>query len=254
MLFSFSLSVLASVSRRSPALEYVANMSSPAPLGSPVVAPHGGVEPVGYFLRDFETDGLTVALDADVAAALDGVTHYRLLPAVFPEQMGYHFDGLATVLKMTVSNGELSIVSRAFASEAYESWDKCLFFGTGTSTLGRDICFQNPGVNLLPIGGQLWLTIDTSAWGRVDPESLATIKAASVDVGGAFTLNAHPACDPSTNECYVQHPCPIDRSPLAPDVCVPHLLRPGVHARLAAMLRLLRSCWRVRRCRHLCMT
>jgi len=79
--------------------------------------------------------------------------------------------------------------------------------GTGTGpTLGIELCTKNPAVNLLPIAGQLWLTIDTAAWGRVDPHTLNTVADAGVEVGG-LVLNAHPACDPHTKECFVQHPC-----------------------------------------------
>lgn len=36
-------------------------------------------------------------------------------------------------------------------------------------------CLTNPVVNLLPIEGQLWLTIDTRFWGRMDPHTLDTL-------------------------------------------------------------------------------
>lgn len=192
-------------------------------------------KPVGYFLKSFNaTEPIVLPLDDHVAQALDGLTHYRLLPAVFPKGMEYHFDGLATVLKMSVANGSLTIFSRAFESGAYEHYNKCLFYGTGTGpTLGLQLCFLNPAVNLLPIGAdgrQLWLTIDTSSWGRVDPDSLATIPGASVDVDGAFTLNAHPACDPISFECFVQHPCPKARSPLTKDACISQLVPSSAHS------------------------
>ena len=70
----------------------------------------------------------------------------------------------------------------------------------------------------MPIQGQLWLTIDTSSWGRVDPDTLETIQGAKVNVS-SFVLNAHPACDREKDVCYVQHPCPHVSSPLGKDVC-----------------------------------
>ena len=39
----------------------------------------------------------------------------------------------------------------------------------------------------------------------------------------SLTLNAHPACDPSTGECYVQHPCPKHLIPLSDDACFSRL-------------------------------
>ena len=185
-----------------------------------------GDAPVGYFLRSMSAANFSLPIDdARVAAALEGVEHFRLLPAVFPKGMGYHFDGLATVMKMSVSGGRLSVKTRAFESQAEQRWRSCLFYGTGTGpTLGTHVCFQNPGVNLLPIAGQLWLTIDTSSWGRVDPATLATVAGAKVEVGGALTLNAHPACDPTTGECFVQHPCPAKASPLSAAVCISQLV------------------------------
>ena len=241
MLHIFSFPVMVAtvgLSKASTAYDYLLNMndilSSSAAARQDLPVDHvlgqkAGLPPVGYFLRSFNATALSVQLDDEVAAALEGLTHYRLLPGIFHEGMQYHFDGLATVLKMSVDGRRLRMKSRPFESDAFKTWNSCLFFGTGTGpTLGSHICFQNPGVNLLPLGAgsdaQLWLTIDTSAWGRVDPESLATIDGARVEVGGSFTLNAHPACDPSTRECFVQHPCPGSRSPLSDDVCISLLL------------------------------
>ena len=129
------------------------------------------------------------------------------VPGVFPDGMAYHFDGLATVMKFTFSDdgATASVLTKPYASDAFLDYDRCVFYGTGTGpTRGREICFLNPGVNLLPIDGQLWLTIDTSSWGRVDPDTLETVDAkAKVDT---LVLNAHPACDRSTNECFVRRP------------------------------------------------
>ena len=226
---SFLCTILASAMHEapSPTLEHIASLHAAV---LPEMAPEKGspgTSPVGYFLRTLNSSAgmQSVVLEDSDAKSLDGLTHYRLLPGVFPKGMGYHFDGLATVLKMWVADGKLHFFSKPFHSGAFDHWDRCLFYGTGTGpTLGTDICFQSPGVNLLPIQGQLWLTIDTSSWGRVDPVSLATIDGASVDVGGAFTLNAHPACDPESKQCFVQHPCPQSRTPLSDEVCVSELL------------------------------
>merc|ERR1711871_727339 len=108
---------------------------------------------VGYFLRSMQTNAsgtITAASSSDNAAAdlswLEGFAHYRLLPGHFPNGMKYHFDGLATVLRMEFSNGEdgatapsVSYFARPFESTAFDEYDnhKCLFFGTGTGpTLG----------------------------------------------------------------------------------------------------------------------
>lgn len=71
---------------------------------------------------------------------------------------------------------------------------------------------------MLPIKGELWLTIDTASWGRVDADTLETIQDAKAEVN-SLVLNAHPACDRKTGECYVQHPCPQKSSPDSKDVC-----------------------------------
>lgn len=148
---------------------------------------------------------------------MDGMVHYRLLPGVFPKGMDFHFDGLATVMSFRFQGGELQISTVYYESDAEEDYSKCFFFGSGTTHLGGKLCFKNPAVNLLPLDGQLWLTIDTFAWGRVDPLTLATLPGKpAVD---ALTLNAHPACDPVSGECFVQHPCPQKKSPVGKDVC-----------------------------------
>lgn len=138
-------------------------------------------EHVGYFLRSMDTNMSgsvkPVSVSSTDLSFLKDVTHYRLLPGEFPSGMLYHFDGLATVMKFTFDDsGTLHYLARGFESPAYVNYKSCLFFGTGTGpTVGTHVCFQNPGVNLLPIGGQLWLTIDTAFWGRVDPVSLDTL-------------------------------------------------------------------------------
>ena len=176
---------------------------------------------VGFFLRTLAHPlhgTVEAAAGGSAPAWLAGVRHYRLLPGAFPKGMKFHFDGLSTVASFQfVANDDgaaaappvLSVVSRRLATDASNDYKKCIFFGTGTGpTLGTEVCFQNPGVNLLPIQGQLWLTIDTLSWGRVDPVTLETIDA-KVDVP-SFILNAHPACerfDSKQRRCFVQHPC-----------------------------------------------
>jgi len=142
-----------------------------------------------------------------VYASLEDVTHYRLVPGSFPRDMPFHFDGLATVMSFQFHSGMMTRKAKHFDSNLYKHTDRCIFLGTGTGPwIGVEPCLTNPAVNLLPINGQLWLTIDTAAWGRVDPETLETISNSSVDVP-SLVLNAHPACDPHTAECFVQHPC-----------------------------------------------
>lgn len=179
---------------------------------------------IPYFLRPYNlntTATITPPVMSPLPPWMAGLDHYRLIPGGFPNGMKYHFDGLATVLKFTVAaDGQsISYFAKPFASDAAKDYKKCMFFGTGTGpTLGYEICFQNPGVNLLPIANQLWLTIDTSKWGRVDPASLETVADAKVNVS-SLVLNAHPACDRASRECYVQHPCPENTSPYSDQVC-----------------------------------
>lgn len=181
---------------------------------------------IPYFLRSFSAESPQhIALDPDVAHRLDGVVNLRLLPAAFPTGMGYHFDGLATILSLSVANGSLTFFTKAFGSNAARDYSSCLFMGTGTSKFGTTPCFQNPVVNLLPIAGQLWLTIDTASWGRVDARTLETLPSqARVP---SIVLNAHPACDPATGDCYVQHPCSSKAGglmPISKDVCFSRLV------------------------------
>jgi len=121
--------------------------------------------------------------------------------------MPFHFDGLATMMAFRFgADGQLSQQVKHFESELSQHYEECIFLGTGTGpTLGKQLCTKNPSVNILPIDGQLWLTIDTAAWGRVT-DTLETVKNASVEVP-SLVLNAHPTCDPKTKECFVQHPC-----------------------------------------------
>lgn len=182
---------------------------------------------VGYFLRTVDRGQSVLAdlvLNPQQAADLEGVSHYRILPGIFPKGMQYHFDGLATVLQFNFSGGKVQYRAKAYESQAEQSYDTCIFLGTGTGpTLGHQPCITNPGVNLLPIQGQLWLTIDTSRWGRVDPGSLETLPD-KVEVRSTV-LNAHPACDRSTGECYVQYTCAKSMVPLTDQACF-GLLRP----------------------------
>lgn len=112
----------------------------------------------------------------------------------------------------------------AACSTSVLHWDQCIFEGSGTGpTIGIRPCLRNPVVNMLPIDGQLWLTIDTAEWGRVDPETLATIPDAKAQIK-TLVLNAHPACDRDTHECFVQHPCPSNLSPISTAVCFSRLV------------------------------
>lgn len=177
---------------------------------------------------------------------MNEVAVYRNIPGEFPEGMDYFFDGLATIAKFEFKDGKLMLKSKRYQSRAFTDWDNCIFLGTGTGPThptaedGRaEGCFKNPLVHMLPIKDQLWLTIDTRSWGRIDPESLDTISG-FVDVPGMI-LNAHPACDshyysssssssPLLNndrECFVQYPCPIDKEIFSDQVCV-GVLSPAV--------------------------
>lgn len=170
--------------------------------------------PIGNFLRSTNETAKTVPLNLQ-SFWMDGITHYRLLPGVFPAGMHYQFDGLATVMKFSFTKNELTYTNVRFESNLEKYYGNCMYEGTGTGpTVGLHSCLTNPGVNLLPINDQLWLTIDTSGWGRIDPDTLATVSA-KAEVPSTV-LNAHPACDASTKECYVQYPCSALPGPSAP--------------------------------------
>eukprot|EP00667_Euglena_gracilis_P006298 EG_transcript_6348 len=154
---------------------------------------------------------------------LDGTEVFRVVPGHFPRGMDYHFDGLAMVLRFTFKDGQLHYTARHFDSPLYRHYDRCLYLGTGTGpTAGLQLCWQNPAVNLLPIAGQLWLTIDTAAWGRIDPDTLTTVAAATRVP--SLVLNAHPACDPHTHECFVQFNCAALKAPYTDQACVARLV------------------------------
>jgi len=77
--------------------------------------------------------------------------------------------------------------------------------------MGPETCLTNPGVNILPINGQLWMTIDNRFWGMIDMESMDTpseLGIAALVEAYTVTLNAHPACDYNGNgQCLVTYPC-----------------------------------------------
>ena len=207
------------------------------------------VEPLGHFFRDINSSDSVQSLHRQ-SQWMGGsqLVHYRLLPGRFPKGMGYHFDGLATVMALRFDSGRLRATVRPFHSELYDAYDSCIFFGSGTGpTDGKIPCLTNPLVNLLPIQGQLWLTIDTVMWGRIDPTTLGTVRGAGVRSlhGGVLpptlTLNAHPACDRVTGQCFVEHPCPIavDDDPVSNEACISELLPDsgGVNLHLANLTR-----------------
>ncbi len=121
---------------------------------------------LGNFIRSMNESSYTRPLQPN-SAPLAGATHYRLVPGLFPQGMEYHFDGLATVMSFRFDAQQLTVSAKYYASEAEQHYSQCIFEGTGTGpTLGFRACLTNPGVNLLPLNNQLWLTIDTAFWGR----------------------------------------------------------------------------------------
>lgn len=175
----------------------------------------GDIQTLGFLFASMDTSvAVSVPLN-EQSKWLDNVANYRNIPGVFPEGMDYFFDGLATLAKFEFKNGNFSMFSRNYHSRAYDEWDKCIFFGSGTgpthpaSETDKEICFKNPLVMMLPIEGKMWLTIDTRSWGLVDMDTLDTLKGVT-DAPG-MTLNAHPACDRKTKQCFVQYPCPTDK-------------------------------------------
>eukprot|EP01050_Picozoa_sp_SAG11_P033863 SAG11_NODE_11701_length_743_cov_1.128882_2_plen_192_part_01 len=129
---------------------------------------------LGYFFRDLNASTADHALHPQSQWLGDTkLAHYRLLPGRFPRGMGYHFDGLATVMSLRFDERRLRVMIQPFHSELFDAYESCIFFGSGTGpTAGVLPCLTNPLVNLLPIESQLWLTIDTVMWGRVDPATL----------------------------------------------------------------------------------
>ena len=180
-------------------------------------------KPLGNFLRSINETLYSLPLQPG-SAPLAGATHFRIVPGAFPQGMAYHFDGLATVMSFRFDAQRLTVASRRYASDLQQHYSQCLFEGTGTGpTPGYRACLTNPGVNLLPLKDQLWLTIDTAFWGRVDPATLGTVVGARVNIS-SLVLNAHPACDPATGECLVQYPCSRDLFPLTNQSCVGRLV------------------------------
>jgi len=176
--------------------------------------------PLGVFFRNVTNLKTSIPLHAQ-SKWMSGMVHYRLLPGGFPEGMNYHFDGLSAIMSFNFTDDSIEVTTKFYESVAEKDYDGCFFFGSGTTgSHGLKPCFRNPAVNLLPIDDQLWLTIDTFAWGRVDPTSLDTLPGMPDAVfNDVLTLNAHPPCDPHTRECFVQHPCPPKPIPLSNQVC-----------------------------------
>jgi hypothetical protein len=119
--------------------------------------------------------------------------------------MPYHFDGLAATMLFAFSDDTLTITSQPYESNLYKDYDHCVVFESGTGpTWGTEVCLTNPLVNLLPLNGRLWLTIDTRFWGSMAPGTLETTPETVSTT--SITLNAHPTCDPASGDCFVQHP------------------------------------------------
>ena len=80
----------------------------------PVTFEKGSEPLVGYFLRSMPEvnepwQSLSKESSGDLSKLewLDGVRWYRLLPADFPHEMHYHFDGLAQVILFVFCLGRL---------------------------------------------------------------------------------------------------------------------------------------------------
>ena len=194
-----------------------------------LLSPAALADPLGHFFRSVDetqpfTESQSYQLKPELAW-LNNVSHYRLIPGQFPDGMEYHFDGLASVMKVSFTEGAATVTAKHFVSKASQDWDKCLFEGSGTSHKGLVPCMTNPVVNIVPLDqkgrgkGKLWLTIDERYWGEMDGNTLETLPGKAEIPWD--TLNAHPACDRNTGECFVQHPCPAKSGvPLSPNVCV----------------------------------
>jgi carotenoid cleavage dioxygenase-like enzyme len=165
---------------------------------------------VGYFLRDMQ-QLCNGSASAGLPEWLSGMKVYRSVPSKWPKGMDYHYDGLASPMRFDFANGSISWKQAAYQSGAWKNYDNCLWLGAGSLHLGPKPCLTNPGVNILPLDGQLWMTIDNRFWGAIDMETLDTPAPlgipALVEVY-TVALNAHPACDYNGNgECLVTYPC-----------------------------------------------
>lgn len=102
----------------------------------------------------------------------------------------------------------------AVQSGAWKHYDRCTWLGAGSMHFGVETCLTNPGVNIIPTGGQLWMTIDNRFWTAIDMETMQTVAPQGIlpiVEMYSVTLNAHPACDYNGNgECLVSYPCAAD--------------------------------------------
>lgn len=201
------------------------------------------VQPLGHFFSSTADRNIST-LDGKLPdelkwLSLNNVSHFRLIPGTFPEKMKYHFDGFASVMKFSFhDDGSITYIVKSYKSDAHDHYDTCDFYGSGTGPThpAGQPCLINPVVNLLPIAGELWLTIDTRFWGSIDPDTLETIK--PIMLTDTITLNAHPACEPFSSVCYVEHPCVSN--PITDQVCI-SLLIPGEDGKQRIMKPLLIS-------------
>lgn len=122
-----------------------------------------------------ETESFTFKKDSKLSF-LNGYSHLRVLPGKSPEGMEFHFDGLATMLKLSFNETGFDTKLKGYESTAFTNYDGCMLYGSGTFSMGYMPCFKNPLVNILPFAGEFWLTIDTSFWGKIDYKTLDTIE------------------------------------------------------------------------------
>ena len=114
---------------------------------------------VGYFLRDMQ-QLCNGSASAGLPEWLSGMKVFRSVPSKWPKGMDYHYDGLASPMRFDFANGSISWHQAAYQSGAWKNYDNCLWLGAGSLHLGPKPCLTNPGVNILPLDGQLWMTID----------------------------------------------------------------------------------------------
>lgn len=200
-------------------------------------APEVAQAQVGYFLRSMPELAHGSAPVAGLPGWMDGHVIYRSVPSKFPKGMDYHYDGLSSPMRWDFVNGTMKWKQAALNSGLWKSYEHCLYPGAGVLHWGPELCFTNPGVNVLPLGEQLWLTIDNRFWSAVDTETLETPEEEGiiplVELA-TTTLNAHPACDYNGNgECLVSYPCANASGPsgmvmtFSTDHLCVGLLRPG---------------------------
>ncbi len=103
----------------------------------------GENKPLGFFLRNvapLSETLLTPTNNPSLYKELEGLSHYRLIPGLYPQGMKYHFDGLAAVLKFDFkSDGKVSMQVKHYNSDAYTDYKDCILFASVSEGVGYHV-------------------------------------------------------------------------------------------------------------------